>query len=558
MRNLLNGAKMVQKITWMHIVNWANHNQVKYPPLVIRGLFWACSGALAMMLAAIGLNLISGATGRIAEDIIMQTGMAVLWCLFAFTAGVIVRTFFLSVPEAVSSTNGKQRPQMIAARAEWTAPDISRDNLFCLMPGEEMSAFKARCDTALNQRSYAVWSVILAPFRSECAILTADSATDYFFTRGDEPFKHMLLPGEELDDNLDYGAESLEQYQRYVEWFCAHYSRWEKSGVKLAANHSRAQKTMFELVEQGAKTVVFTLLTLLCFLPALSAQSKTRQVDESLGTRIREIPKSGDKITYTFNEKGKVVSYNRTGDGKSEYTTLLQNPPGIGGYNDEGGQLLWIEKNGEVICRAERVQQVNETPGAATRVVYLPENNSRDPVRPYALPVENTDGVPDAGFAFSMPDSGQVATQLDGLKNDIRQHRSEIWKSVAPVWQFLMWCFGGLLIFLICAWGIFNYIAGSAANESLVTIYGRVIAGRWIVAAQQNAAALCLVICWIIVITLLVNEFLWLVWLNLPVWLLLLCWFPSLWVAKRMTDWAVPNLKVVSGSGRQPIPYEPV
>ena len=550
MKNIANGAKMVSKLTWMHLCHYANEHRDKYPPLVIRGLFYACTIALAFMLAAIGLNLISGSTGRISEDIIMQAGTAFLFCLFCFLSGLISRAFLLSVPEVISTPTGEKTQRAIAAGVEWTPPDIAPDNLVCLLPGEQMEQYSNRFRKAEKSRAYAIWSVVIPPFSAECVILTGDESTDFFFSRGHEPFVDQLQEGERLPANLDHVRESLEQYQRYVDWFCAHYIRWVGS-AKLEANHGRAQRTLLEIVEQKARTVALVFLAVL-FIPALlGAQSKTRQVDENLGTRIRETPKPGDKVVFAFNEGGKEQYYYRAGDGNSEYTDLLRHAPGIGGYNDEGGTLLWIEKNGEVICRADHIQKVNESPVGPNREIYLTESKTGDPVRPrgtFEAPPAGTTRT-DGPLTLSYPDSATLALRLDGVKNEIRQNRSKIWASVAPVWDFLMWCFGGLLIFLICAWGILNYIAGSAANESLVTVYGRVIAGRWIVAAQQNSAALCLVVCWIIVITMLINEFLWLVWLDIPLWTLLILWFPSLWLAKRMTDWAVPNLKVVGGGG---------
>lgn len=543
MKNPLIGAKLVQKLTFLHLYAYINETRDKYPPMVIRGLFWACTLALAFILATIGLSLISSAHGRIAEDVVMQSGMALVFCIFCFVCGVIIRTFTIHAPHAISNPVTVKTKEL-AAGPEWEAPEIDGDNLLCLLPNEKADQYANRCKTAESKRAYATWSVLITPFKSECVIFTGDQGTDFYFTRGSEPFADLYPEDVAAIKSTDHFGESMQQYQKYVDWFAPRYVRWA-SAAKLEANPGRAQKTILEGIENAARTVVFVLLFLFAFAPSVSAQSKTRQVDETLGTRIREIPKAGDKVAFVFDENGKAQYYHRAGDGKSEYTTLLQNAPGIGGYNDQGGQLLWIEKNGEVICRAEQVQEVAQVERVATRI------------RPIDQPVSVSADQPDQSrLSFELPDSATTVSSLEQIKNDIRAQRSKAWQSIAPMWDFAMWIFGGLLIFLICAWGIFNYIAASAANESLVTVYGRVIAGRWIVAAQQNAAAFCLAICWIIVITLLINEFLWLVWLNIPLWTLLLLWFPSLWLAKRLTDWAVPNLKVVGRSNERGLtPY---
>lgn len=541
MKNPLNGAKLVSKLTFLHLYHYVNETRDKYPVMVIKGLFWACTLALALIISAIGLHLISTAYGRIAEDIIMQVGMALVFCVFCFLVGFITWTFLLRAPKAIANPVSIKRAE-ISAGPEWVAPEIGTDNLLCLLPGEQMEQYSNRCKAAESKRAYATWSALIQPFKSECVIFTGDTNTDFFFSRGSEPFAELYPEDSEAIKKADHFNESLNQYQKYVDWFAPRFVRWV-GAAKLEANQGRAQKTLLETIENSARTIVLTILLLFAFAPAISAQSKTRQVDETLGTRIREIPQPGDNIDFVFQEGSKEKHYNRTGNGKSDYTSLLQNPPGIGGYNDEGGQLLWIEKNGEVICRAEQVQEVAQPENRATRIRPIGE--------PASVPGEQQG----RGFAFEFPDSARTSLNLEQIKNDIRTQRSKAWRSIAPMWDFCMWVFGGLLIFLICAWGIFNYIAASAANESLVTIYGRVIAGRWIIAAQQNAAAFCLMICWVIAAVFLINEFLWLVWLNLPLWALLAIWFPSLWIITKLTDWAVPNLKVTGSKETGLTPY---
>lgn len=290
------------------------------------------------------------------------------------------------------------------------------------------------------------------------------------------------------------------------------------------------------------RTIIFLLITTAAF-----GQSKTRQVDEALGTRIREIPQAGEQVEYVFQVGRKDQSYHRQGDGKSEYTSLLQQTNGIGQFNDQGGQLLYIKKGGQVVARGSAVGSVSET---VTRVKYSNEytpSTTGDPVRPRSLALEP---VEQPGVGMSFPDSMEMAQRLDGYKVEITGWKAKLWQSIAPVWDFFMWLFSSLAVFLVCCIFIFRYVAKTAANESLVSVYGQVLAGRWIVTIQQNAAALTLVSVWIIAVVLLINAFLWMVWADLGLWLMVPLAAVLTWFADRVTDWLVPNLRVTGGGGR--------
>lgn len=277
---------------------------------------------------------------------------------------------------------------------------------------------------------------------------------------------------------------------------------------------------------------IFTIAALTVF-----AQSKTMQVDQALGTRAtRDIPQAGDRIEYVFQIGRKDVSYYRDGDGASEYTALLQKTSGMGDYNDQGGTLLFVKKNGEVVARGNAAGSIAEQP-IARRVRAV---DDADPMRPVSITNEPQGG-------FTMPDSMEVAERLDGLKRDITGWKGKMWQSIAPVWEFCMWLFSSIAVFLVSLIFFFRYIAASASNESLVGIYGNVIAGRWMVSVQQNAAVLTLACVWLIAAVLWVNVVLWMVWADLSLWLMVPCAAILAWFAEKVTDWLVPNLRVAGG-----------
>ena len=130
-----------------------------------------------------------------------------------------------------------------------------------------------------------------------------------------------------------------------------------------------------------------------------------------------------------------------------------------------------------------------------------------------------------------------------------------MWRSFAPVWDFLMWLFSSVLVLLICAICVLRYVAQTAANESLVTIYGQVITGRWIVSIQQNSAAMTLICVWSIAVVLLINLFLWMTRAGWPLWAMIPAAFIVGKIAERVTDWIVPDLRVVQNNQSSIRPY---
>jgi hypothetical protein len=167
-----------------------------------------------------------------------------------------------------------------------------------------------------------------------------------------------------------------------------------------------------------------------------------------------------------------------------------------------------------------------------------------DPVRPRQN-IPPRPGSENKGI--SLPDSLTVVRNIEDAKEQITTWKGRLWQTIKPAWEFVMWLFSSLIVVLICFAGICRYVAKTAASESLISAYGRIIVGRWIVSAHQNAAAMLLVITWIIAIVLLLDVFMWLVYLDLPIWTLLIIWFPALWVAEKITSWIVPNIPIADG-----------
>ena len=543
---------------YTHTYQWLNANKKTYPGFIYR----AGIVAVGIVLATISMHTVSTAFAVITEDVIMQAGAALLiiafLCVVLFMLWGTHNAFKYRAEHAPVQAD---EPKAIPAetRRKWQPLSIAPDTLFFQQNGESMAEFAARFSAFTP--TMAEWGILIKRGELQATVFTKTKGIN--FERGySEPFLEALKETDRRPGaNVDFINESQEEYEMYCYWFTMH---WPKvAGLKkYQQDMENAHKTAVEILAAQAKAVTVVLSFLLFCLPVFG-QSKARQVDEVLGTRIREIPEAGEKVTFVFREGSKDKYYERTGDGKSEYTDLLQKTSGLVKYNDQGGELVAIMKNGEAVAKAAHVERVNEVPKQKSPVapngaVYLPPNNTGDPIRPrgtlQAPDVANTPTT-DEPPRYHFPDSSQTAATLEDAKEVITGWKGKFWEQIKPIWSFVMWAFSSIVIMLICFIGLFRYVAKTAANESLVSIYGRVIVGGWIVRAQQNAAATTLGLTWIIAIVVLIDIFLWLVWLDLPIWTLLLVWFPILWIAEKLTDKIVPNIKVVGSNGRDITPY---
>lgn len=278
------------------------------------------------------------------------------------------------------------------------------------------------------------------------------------------------------------------------------------------------------------------LVLALCTAWPVFAETKSQQVERYLGTFRYENDRPRGTIKFIFQK----AVLKRKGTGKKTYQYLLFNEPFFSN-EDNAGRLIGIQivNNGKTSTirpeSPEAPASVAEPAAPAVRV-----NVPNDPIRPQQ----------GGGFNVgSMLDSSKVAGNLDQAKDRITGWKGAAWQTIRPVWAFVMWIFSSVIAILICFAGLCRYVAKTAATESLINNYGRIIVGRWIVSAHQNAAAMLLVITWIIAIVLLIDVFMWLVYLNLSVWLLVVIWFPILWLAEKLTSWLVPNIPISDETG---------
>lgn len=519
---------------YAHMATWMNNNRTNYPKFI----YHSAALAVGILFAALAINTVSAQAGDIAEDVIMQVATAVsavLACIIIASAARNVHLAFSGPPVIPWA-----EPKQLTAETAWQPPAISPDHIIALLPGETMADFAKRAAEMAEKATNAIWVAIIQP-KGGIAVYRGPHLAPLLFSRGAEPFADLLPDGQKWPEGLTYENETADEYRHYCDWFAFYFAKWAPE-EKLIAAPEQAGRTYLDTMAEKAKavTVVFSLL-LLC-APAFG-QSKTRQVDEALGTRIREIPQAGDRVEYRFAEAGKEQVYTRTGDGHSEYTDLLKKTKGFVTFNDQGGDLIAVLKNGEVVARAENVERVNATPARPDRnAAYLPENNTGDPVRPRGL-------IPTAGeiaetprtdqpTEFHFPDSASIARTLDGAKHEIDYRKTELWHTVKPIWEFVMWGFASVIFMLLCIGGIFRYFSKTAKNEAF---YGLSWIGNTIRRVHEAASGGTLVICWIISTVMLIDVFMWFIYMDWPIWAVLVVWFPVLWVAEKLTNWVTPD-----------------
>lgn len=489
---------------------------------------YAPHAALAVMVivaASLFLTAMHPAAGEIAQNALITAGLLINISLVGFAMLLAIAFAIKVFSEGVKIEREKERAPLLLPAPDGIAPDA----LIRLEEGETPEQFDARAAVAAERSTVSRWAVVI-PFRSPVLTIFGDSARTY---NRDEPIFARPEWAEQFDGRIakegtSFSTETPEDYAKYIRSFVKVYREWApRRKAELTAG--RPTGLVLEILKHSANILLFILLSVSVF-----GQSKTRQVDEALGTRIREIPEAGAGISYTFDTGGKVKVYNRTGDGRSSYTELLQKRPGIGSFNDEGGRLVSVTMNGEIVAKAAHVELVNSAPStAATKSApngYVEEGETGDRIRPRGLVPEQQE--------VNVPDSTEIAAGIEAAKREFDYRKTELWAMIKPIWRGLMYMFFGLLPILICGLGLLNYFSGTAANEYF---YGLTLVGRWIRGVHEAASGGSLIICWIIAGILLIDEFMLFVYTGISLWVMLIVWFPSIWVAKALTNWIVSN-----------------
>jgi hypothetical protein len=145
-------------------------------------------------------------------------------------------------------------------------------------------------------------------------------------------------------------------------------------------------------------------------------------------------------------------------------------------------------------------------------------------------------------------DSMQAVQFAENAKRQITETANGVKRGITPLWKLAMWFFSGFLLpVLIGLAGLLRYMAKTAASDSAVNFHGVPVLGPFLVRVHQWSAGVLMVIAWVVIITLLINVYLWLVYAGCSMWVVLLVWAVILFFAESITSWIVPDMPIVGG-----------
>ncbi len=268
------------------------------------------------------------------------------------------------------------------------------------------------------------------------------------------------------------------------------------------------------------------ILLLILFPALLSAQNNIRQAENYLGQiRFNQVAPPRGPVHFIFSQQ----TLSRTADGKATYKTLLQKGYFQDGANYGSLSAVVITENGKPATVARYTPATDET-GMLSRA----DASTAKPT------------------SWTLPDSATIADQAATAEHTVQQWRKKAWAATAPIWRFIMTIFMSLLPLLIMAGGLLRYVAKTAAGESAVNMWGVNVIGGWMLKAHHLSASALLVIQWGVAIVFLIDVFLYLVWAGLDLWIITPIWFTCLWFAERITNWIVPNVRIIAPRPMQP------
>lgn len=398
----------MEKIATLLRTNW--HHAV-----IITGIM-----AAAIFVAGLWMSVQHPAAGEIWQNQIINTMLLLILLGSAFFAGVIVRGFYRSCveikPDMPVGTGPIERallwvgvrldrPEPTPALPAWSAPDVSPDEIVCLLPGESAAEYAARAKAMRETATPSRWVAVI-PFREVAAVIYTGEHTEnlFVFSRNLPPFADIVPEGKGVPPTWDFAAETEDQYRHYAGWFAYYFRRWA-SGEKLRIDAGRAGKTILEtLAAKGAASVNILLFVLLSF------SAFGQKLEQVKATGISgKIPDEGVPVSFIF-EKTDIY---RTGNGQSTYAELLTSAPN---YRDGGGgKLQAIIANNKSMWKASAVEQVAQT-------------KEVDPMRPHRAetPVMNKP-------AFAVPDSAEMDEYADRVKYEIWKANKATERALRPI-----------------------------------------------------------------------------------------------------------------------------
>lgn len=495
MGKLTNGLNLVQNAWTFNLLTAA----FTFRTQAFRMLLAAACAGLSIGIAAITLIMAHPAQGEIIQNLIIRAGAGIMIFGLVFFGAFLIIQFFRSA-QTVAREEFSRHPKVSLLQAGWIPGDISPDNLILCLPGADKNEFRDRVSAAKENATPGSWVLVLEYQNPAGAIYTQPGKPTIVFTREDPPFQGPDWPENSriVPANTWFTDETPAEFRRYVENFIVFFREWSPR-KKLAIAPDRAERTVWEYTS----VLIFAFVL---FSGGISAQ-KSVQVEDALGTKIRQIPHAGVQVTYEFER----TEIQRTADGKKDYVRLLTNAPM---YRDAGGgKFVALHADEKIIVRADAVEEV-----------------SGREMRPRSQGSVKTDAPVD----YSMPDSLELVETLDRAKRSVSFYKSEFWRTIRPIWQFVMFAFWALFPVLAVAGLILWFWARLSASEEIPGIH-------WY---SSRALVILVGIVWTIGV---INAMMTVVYLEPPTFFFLLCTAGIGIAAWKTAAWIVPNLNARPG-----------
>lgn len=397
--------------------------------------------AAFLVVTVLTLTVLSPAAGEMMQNALLSVGWLINLALASLVVILIPAFFAWNFKKGIHVVVDFSGMNVRALASGWMPPECRPDVLICNLPNESPDAFKARLAAGIEKADAATWVVVIVQGYPVGMIYSAAGVID--FVRDAPPFQsEAWLPEQKIvPADTRFIGETEKEYHDYIESFFLHFPEWAQRS-KITKETS-GKSFVFQQVLRAALVSCFVL-----FSSVLFAQ-KSLQVRDALGTKIREIPAAGTRITYLFANS----EIYRIADGKSDFVSLLVSAPM---YRDNGGgNFVALMSGQKIVCRASSTGNVAAVGSPIT-----------DPTKRAEImrPRDAVEVVPEGG-GFSLPDSATSAAYAEIAKDKIRQMDQRIGQISRPWWEVIMFLFWEWMPLLIIICGAAYLAAYGAAKE---------------------------------------------------------------------------------------------
>lgn len=362
---------------------------------------------------------------------------------------------------------------------------------------ETQSQFEDRINSAVKNRGSA-WIAVIA--YQDIYIRVQDFSPEGFWTHRSDETLHLPQYAESV-----FVDETEQDYHKYLHDVCPRIR-----SAFMEKKTKKSKNALQPLMQQSLNVLIFLLLSV-----SLFSQTNTDKVKSALSGNDFK-PTEGEYIHYVFSDGSSVtrpVNKNRT---ISETFSAGY----IGADNIQRGEVVGIDIDRKPVDIRVTIP--------ATGTTSQPQ-----PLFKTRMEAPHNETVPQKSFSESLPDSATVANGVNQIIQEGDSIKAKLWKSIQPAWILAMWFFDSIFFILIGGGGVFWYYAKTARQNGNL--------GYTVLKIQRWASRNVLYVCWIITTVVLINTFLHLIYMDWPIWSVMVVWGFILWIALYLTNKVTPN-----------------